>query len=275
MKTYEERLPLIDAAIEYHKGVWPEYTEANGRYWFKSTGVLCLRSVCGCFSALKLVDVCTNEEFNQRKDELQNKPSFEGHPDAKCFVQQDDGWWVKNTVTSEVRTGNHGDWRWINPSYADGDYGWVKLQQGRVIGSWSDTLEKRPEAKVSAFNAEDYAVDVETNDAVVNPNDWHKRGELPPVGTMVEIADVDGLMYGHGESGEVITHVEKSAVVRMSYGLGCFTAKALRPLRTEAERLLSAAEALIEQKTGEPANSTQIEVLIADGWRPTKPDNHD
>lgn len=52
---------------------------------------------------------------------------------------------------------------------------------------------------------------------------------LPPIGMFVHIHDPDGIMmYGHGESGEVIAHVENTAVVRMSYGLGCFTAKHLR-----------------------------------------------
>lgn len=60
------------------------------------------------------------------------------------------------------------------------------------------------------------------------PTPW--RGEvLPPVGQHVHIYDPEGvLMYGAGEDGEVIAHVEDTAVVRMSYGLGCFVAKHLR-----------------------------------------------
>lgn len=54
------------------------------------------------------------------------------------------------------------------------------------------------------------------------------KGEvLPSVGTKVKIYDDGSLVYGHGESGEVIAYVEDCAVVRMSYGLGCFMAKAL------------------------------------------------
>lgn len=67
-------------------------------------------------------------------------------------------------------------------------------------------------------------------------SEWNGEG-IPPIGSMVEIIDHDGmLVYGHGESGEVIAHVEKTAVVRMSYGLGCFDAGFLKPLRTEADR---------------------------------------
>lgn len=61
--------------------------------------------------------------------------------------------------------------------------------------------------------------------------------DLPPVGCFCEITDPNGmLVYGQGESGEVIAHVENTAVIRMSYGLGCFEAGFLRPLRTEVER---------------------------------------
>jgi len=51
-------------------------------------------------------------------------------------------------------------------------------------------------------------------------------GDLPAIGNRVNIIDPDGeLIYGKGESGEVIAHIENTAVVRMSYGLGCFTVK--------------------------------------------------
>lgn len=65
---------------------------------------------------------------------------------------------------------------------------------------------------------------------------WNGEG-LPPVGCFCEVEDRDGmLVYGQGEYGEVIAHVENTAVIRMSYGLGCFESGFLRPLRTEAER---------------------------------------
>ena len=65
---------------------------------------------------------------------------------------------------------------------------------------------------------------------------WSGEG-LPPVGMHCEIVDPDGvLMYGQGESGEVIAHVENTAVIRMSYGLGCFEARFLRPARSEADK---------------------------------------
>lgn len=72
--------------------------------------------------------------------------------------------------------------------------------------------------------------------------------DLPPVGCFCEITDPDGmLVYGQGESGEVIAHVENTAVIRMSYGLGCFEARFLRPIRTEAERKRDAAVEIMTQ----------------------------
>ncbi|MCK7258040.1 hypothetical protein L8O18_06115 [Enterobacter asburiae] len=66
--------------------------------------------------------------------------------------------------------------------------------------------------------------------------EWNGEG-LPPVGCECEVVDNDGLLrYGHGESGEVIAHIENTAVIRMSYGLGCFNAGFLRPIRSEADK---------------------------------------
>lgn len=56
---------------------------------------------------------------------------------------------------------------------------------------------------------------------------WTGEG-IPPVGTHVVVHDDGSLIYGHGESGEVLAHVEGCAVIRMSYGLGCFLPRCLR-----------------------------------------------
>ena len=83
---------------------------------------------------------------------------------------------------------------------------------------------------------------------------WKGEG-LPPVGMHCEIVDPDGvLMYGQGESGEVIAHVENTAVIRMSYGLGCFEARFLRPIRSEAEGKRDAAVAAMQREADEGDN---------------------
>lgn len=59
--------------------------------------------------------------------------------------------------------------------------------------------------------------------------EWQWGGEgLPPIGSHVVVHDDGSLVYGQGESGEVLAHVDGCAVVRMSYGLGCFLPRCLR-----------------------------------------------
>lgn len=83
---------------------------------------------------------------------------------------------------------------------------------------------------------------------------WNGEG-LPPVGMHCKIVDTDGvLMYGQGESGEVIAHVENTAVIRMSYGLGCFEARFLRPARSEADKKRDAAIEAMQREADEGDN---------------------
>lgn len=70
--------------------------------------------------------------------------------------------------------------------------------------------------------------------------EWNGEG-LPPVGSHVGVIDDGTLRYGADECGPVVAHVEGCAVVRMSYGLGCFKANVLRPGRTDRERWIEAA----------------------------------
>lgn len=94
---------------------------------------------------------------------------------------------------------------------------------------------------------------------------------LPPVGVVCEVVDDGSLVYGHGESGPVVAHVENCAVVRMSYGLGCFTASYLRPVRTPEqiaaaeERIKAAQEWLkgIEREYGVEAADKCENILLA------------
>lgn len=83
---------------------------------------------------------------------------------------------------------------------------------------------------------------------------WNGEG-LPPVGMRCKIVDPDGvLMYGQGESGEVISHVENTAVIRMSYGLGCFEARHLRPLKGETDKKRDSAVEAMQREADEGDN---------------------
>ena len=71
--------------------------------------------------------------------------------------------------------------------------------------------------------------EVDWSKDATQPAAWNvSQDGLPAVGTFCEVIDDDSLKYGQGESGEVVAHVENCAVIRMSYGLGCFTAAMLR-----------------------------------------------
>lgn len=83
-------------------------------------------------------------EVLARRAELQNKPSWEDHHDAKCFVQNSCGHWWKNTETGKVEP-SEGYWR-IHDSVVLKcvSTAWVELNKGELLGDWRDTLERRP-----------------------------------------------------------------------------------------------------------------------------------
>lgn len=89
---------------------------------------------------------------------------------------------------------------------------------------------------------------------------WHESGELPPVGVFVDVTG--DVAYGEGEKGcEVIAHVEDCAVIRMSWGLGCFVGRSLSPHRTELD-------VLIEFIQNAPADSANLAAaILAAGFR--------
>lgn len=111
-------------------------------------------------------------EWLARRAELQNKPSFADHPNAKCFVQCKDGKWFKNTETSYVYSVDSGDWmERITHS------GWVEICQGEVLGDWRDTLEKRPEqAELEPFVSMEDAATSKQHDPVNNPSHYASGG---------------------------------------------------------------------------------------------------
>lgn len=120
---------------------------------------------------------------------------------------------------------------------------------GASITNWHQCILSRDEyftaypeqVKVEVDDETERKVGVEMkseSEATINASDWHKNGDLPPVGVFVDVAG-DGLVYGQGESNcEVIAHVENTAVIRMSYGLGCFESGAIIPARTEREKAI-------------------------------------
>lgn len=74
----------------------------------------------------------------------------------------------------------------------------------------------------------------------MSDNNWFEVGGTPPIGANVDV--VGFVVYGAGEINcEVISYVENCAVIRMSYGLGCFESRNLKPSMTDRERFISTA----------------------------------
>ena len=118
----------------------------------------------------------TRDQWLARRAELQNKPRFSDHPDAKCFVQNDTGTWFKNSKSINVRHESTG--RWFDYDMSNG---WVLLGAGEVLGDWRDTLEQRPDMHKTTPEIDTSAERVQETSKSMR--DWHERGELPPVGT--------------------------------------------------------------------------------------------
>lgn len=231
MKPYKERLPLIDAAIDALDG-----DVSNCEIYIDDSVYIVMHiksekyySYHSPFSiVMDSVDyVGTVDEFNQRKADLQNKPSWDDAPEWANWLAQDwDGYWVwfKPKPTPVV---NLGYW---SRSLA---LKWSNAQRGTVIGGWLDTLERRPDSIAhSEHQSEQGSLPTECVIKEQNMN------YLPPIGSYVDIIEHENLMYGHGETNcEVVGHFEDSAIVRMSYGLGCFRSHVLKPTSTETDKL--------------------------------------
>ena len=137
----------------------------------------------------------TRDQWLARRAELQNKPRFADHPDAKCFFQHESGRWFKNVESSDMGVDGIG-WRNNQLSHRI-DCGWVDIGLGEVLGDWRDTLERRPvdlsgpavtarltEATENVLAAVPALMDEKFS---IDRNDWFERGELPPVGIECEV----------------------------------------------------------------------------------------
>lgn len=94
--------------------------------------------------------------------------------------------------------------------------------------------------------------------------------ELPPIGSNVVVYDDGSLVYGQGESGEVLAHVEGCAVIRMSYGLGCFLPRCLRtPEQIAAEERAAAIKEMVSacHYSGSECTKTDCAALYDAGYR--------
>lgn len=146
------------------------------------------------------------------------------------------------------------------PTGPDFHEGWM-MKYGDQWFYWSESRHKW----INGILTCDVSAEREATFEARPQEPWDGKG-LPPVGVRVSIFDDGDLVYGHGESGEVIAHVEDCAVIRMSYGLGCFTAKNLRtPEQIAAEEREKAIEEMCFAE--ETLTVKQAKALYDAGYR--------
>lgn len=127
---------MIANVVRELKGIWPaKGTVVNG--YFADSFYLYKKDNKG-FNTGR---ICSFDRFQANLRNLQNKPKFEEHPDAKCFVQDHLGQWFKNTITADVWAGK-GFASWVAKTNTT-ESGWVSVGKGEVIGEWRDTLTVR------------------------------------------------------------------------------------------------------------------------------------
>ena len=205
----------IEDAVRRKGGVWPsDDVEAVHLYELYD------RYIAG-FPGGTAPFVCTRTEFEECTKRLRNEPSWDDAPDwAVAKAQDSTGWWYwysdkpfLSIVTPDV-------WQYNSTSGRC-----LKETRGEVIGDWKQTLRLRPEEK-----------------KVEDENDWYKRGEFPPVGTVCEVV-YDGTwkqtkIIGWDDDKIVFTTQFDDIT---SYGCAVASPNIFRPLQTERERWVYAA----------------------------------
>jgi hypothetical protein len=157
--------------------VWPAGDHQPWCYVYMAHGGV-MKAAGNFLDAVAKPTMITIDQWLARRAEFQNKPSWEDHPDAKCFVQNSCGHWWKNTETGKVEpSGEY--WR-----VHDGvvlrcaSTAWVELNKGELLGDWRDTLEKRPEG------------------SMVSMSGVHSNGDMEKL--LDELNDIDESIFGDG-----------------------------------------------------------------------------
>lgn len=255
-----KNIELIDKAIDELIN-WPSNEPEETHLHQFNSG----RFVAGISGGSTPAPFCTRAEFEARKAERQNKPDWSECHDWSMFMVQDrDGFWY---VTSQKPTATDLGWDPSSGRWAASDL------KGEVIGDWRDTLEQRPNhiGEANEKDVEPEWPDEERID-IIGPNgndglhyatkapefkhgagvfnlvddDWHARGELPPVSTQCEWKGLNG---GYWVQCEVIDKYQDKEMVVFNtgeyrngrYEILKLDSVEFRPLRTEREKFVEAA----------------------------------
>lgn len=155
----------------------------------------------------------TKDQWLARRAELQNKPSWEDAPEWVDWLAQDKSgaWWFFRCHPKAMSEG------WDSDSSAYHHSSWV---DGKVLGDWRDTLEKRPEQAefepfVSVEDAQQELSELEML-AKVSHRISEKRHRITPSkytktihGVSVDVYDV---LQAWGVSNPALQHLIKKAL---------------------------------------------------------------
>lgn len=204
----------------------------------------------------------TKDEWLTRRADLQNKPSWESLPEwAEHLAQDECGEWLAFRHIPECKSKE-----WDSGSSAFNHTGW-KL--GEVLGDWRDTLERWPadlsEQAVTERLADATKTALAAATALMdekyrfNRNDWHERGELPPVGIECEILSngrwASVFIIGVNRAGKLIAEFPHGDLVL------CENME-FRPIRTERHELINIITANLSGTAGQVADA-----ILADGFK--------
>lgn len=261
MEIHKERLAMVDAAIEYYNGKWPDkhgiYEEDREGLFFVGTATRMMQMSYGPF-AHRSEHVCNQEEFEQRAIELQNKPSWNDAPEwANWLAQDHDGkwWWYKSEPFMAAA---------VEKFYDGGQY--LQVNHGKVIGNWQDTLEQRPETATK-----EQVMKGQEEGGIEQIQSWYEKGENPPVGEVCELfwggvwqEVVEIIAYRNDGNKVIFWRIAKDHVDSAELPTAEF-----RPLRTETDKLVDGLLDVI-QSVGNMSDRALAEAIINSGYRRVK-----
>lgn len=252
MKTYAERLPMIDEAVKALCGKWPECLisseDKDILYFHAHRGEY--RSCTKTSIAIENYDsICTRDEFNQRKAELQNKPTtYQYGVEYETNGEKPD---LADDVVVEVHLKLSSIAGWYGKkdciSSKVGAWDWLDIDKFRIVDE-----RYKPKETVSESN-------------------WFERGEYPPVGAECEVL-CEGLGRPEWEKAKILFMGEFNVVYKSD---SCkerswITDECIfRPIRTERDKLVEKAVQVMRYSEDEVLSQKGMaSALIDAGWRP-------
>lgn len=186
------------------------------------------------------------------------KPAKQAMADA---IHQNGGWYDDSTYACQHKINNRvvftkqeakpicevDNWWWVGNFVSGFDAGKVLQNWHQTILSRDEYLTAYPEQKVEVNNETEHKVEVEMkseSEMTIKAGDWHKNGELPPVG---EVCEVLGTCDGKPAwgVGVIVAHTSftdktEIAIARHDdiFDFGWGGPEVFRPLRTERDRAI-------------------------------------